>query len=170
MMMAMDKNRLIGKDGALPWHVPGELAYFKATTLGKPVIMGRKTYEAIGKPLAGRRNIVVSSNTAWQPSGVDVCHDLPSAISLAESIAGGVQSPADEIMIIGGARVCREAMPLVYRLYLTVIDQAFDGDTWLDAFDWNDWRKVSEDVRDPSTTGGLPVTYWVLEKASTNTG
>ena len=167
MMMAMDSNRLIGRDGQLPWHIPGELAYFKAVTLGKPVIMGRKTFEAIGKPLPGRTNIVVTRNPHWQAEGVSVTGSLEEALQLAHVSLSRSPLPDDkepEFVIIGGAALCRDAMPLTDRLYLTVVDHAFEGDTWLDSFDWAEWKAVSEDVRDPATTGGLPVTYWILER------
>lgn len=165
MMMAMDKNRLIGREGGLPWHIPGELGYFKSTTWGKPVIMGRKTFESIGKPLAGRTNIVISGNRNWHATGATVCHDLHSAITEAQLISVDPDTLADEMVIIGGAQICKQAMPMTQRLYLTVVDQAFEGDTWLDSFQWSDWSVVSEKVRDTSETNGLPVTYFVLEKA-----
>ncbi|MFK7892287.1 MAG: dihydrofolate reductase [Granulosicoccus sp.] len=161
----MDSNRLIGKQGGLPWHIPGELAYFKRTTMGKPVIMGRKTYESIGRPLPGRTNIVITGNEQWQAPGVVVCGNLPSALAHGQSVAREPETATDEVMVIGGAQICRAAMPLVQRLYLTVVNQAYEGDTWLDAFDWDNWRTVSENKQDPADTGGLPVTYWVLEKA-----
>ncbi len=162
MMMAMDRNRLIGRDGQIPWHIPGELAYFKAVTMGKPVIMGRKTYDSIGRPLPGRPNIVVTRNSDWAAEGVHVAAGLDEAVTKASALA--VETQSDELMIIGGAVICREAMPVTQRLYLTVVDHEYEGDTWLDSFRWDDWQVVSEDVRDPETTGGLPVTYWVLEK------
>ncbi|NND89328.1 MAG: dihydrofolate reductase [Granulosicoccus sp.] len=174
MMMAMDRNRLIGRDGRLPWHIPGELAYFKAVTMGKPVVMGRKTYESIGKPLPGRDNIVVTRNPNWSADGVQRAQSLESALSLAKGIAAGdtQQNVPDgshpEVMIIGGASLCRDAMPDTQRLYLTTVDYDFDGDTWFDSFHWDDWKVVSEERRDPFSTDGLLVTYWVLEKAGTN--
>ena len=164
MMMAMDKNRLIGRDGGLPWHIPGELAYFKSVTMGKPVIMGRKTFESIGKPLPGRSNIVVTRNTQWAAEGATSTHDLESAVALGTSIALSTDKSADEVVVIGGAGLCRDAMPLTQRLYLTVIDHAYEGDTWLDSFEWDQWRVEAENVQDPQSTGGLPVTYWVLDK------
>lgn len=164
MMMAMDKNKLIGKDGGLPWHIPGELAYFKRTTMGKPIIMGRKTFDSIGKPLPGRTNIVVTRNAQWQADGVVAVTSLDAAMQAGREVLA--KSPADELMIIGGAGLCQAAMPQTQRLYLTVIDQAFEGDTWLSSFDWAHWQPVSESVQDPQTTGGLPVTYWVLERGS----
>lgn len=162
MMMAMDKNQLIGKGGGLPWHIPGELAYFKRVTMGKPVIMGRNTYESIGKPLPGRTNIVVTRNSHWVCDGVVVVDSLDAAISAG--LLAVQQQPANELMIIGGAALCRDAMPLTQRLYLTVVDQEFSGDTWLDCFSWDQWITIAEDVQDPQSTGGYPVTYWVLEK------
>jgi len=114
MMMAMDANKLIGANGGLPWHIPGELAYFKSVTMGKPVIMGRKTFESIGKPLPGRANVVVTSNTSWQRDGVHTVSSTDEALSTASKIATNVATAAQEIMIIGGAALCRELMP-VYR-------------------------------------------------------
>ena len=163
--MAMDKNRLIGKEGGMPWHVPGEMAYFKRVTMGKPVIMGRKTFESIGKPLPGRTNIVVTRNLEWAAEGVVVVHDLDSAMQRATVLCESEATAADEMVVIGGAGLCRDAMARTNRLYLTVIDHAYEGDTWLDSFQWDDWRVVSEDVQDPASTANLSVTYWVLEKA-----
>lgn len=164
MMMAMDKNRLIGKEGGMPWHVPGELAYFKRVTMAKPLIMGRKTFDSIGKPLPGRTNIVVTRNKDWHADGVVVAHDLESAFTVATEICHSAEHPADEMMVIGGAGLCHDAMAYTQRLYLTIIDQAYEGDTWLESFQWDDWNIASEDVQDPESTGGIRVTYWVLEK------
>ncbi len=166
-MRAMDKNKLIGNAGGLPWHVPGELVYFKRVTLGKPVIMGRKTFDSIGKPLPGRTNIVVTRNEAWTVDGAVVAHDLKSAVQKAADICQADATSATEMVVIGGAGLCRDAMAITERLYLTVIDQAFEGDTWLDSFQWEDWQVLSEEVQDQQSTGGLPVTYWVLEKPGT---
>jgi len=164
MMMAMDKNRLIGSNGELPWHIPGELAYFKRVTLGKPIIMGRKTFESIGKPLPGRTNIVVTRNRQWQADGVELVHDLQTAVDKGRSICLDPSLAATEMIVIGGAGLCRDAMSITQRLYLSVIDHEFVGDTWLDSFQWSDWLVVSEDKQNPDTTGGMDVTYWVLEK------
>ena len=162
MMMAMDKNKLIGQNGGLPWKIPGELAYFKRVTMGKPVVMGRKTFDSIGKPLPGRTNIVVTRNAEWSSEGVVVTNSLDDAIVASHDALN--DQPADEIMIIGGASLCRDAMGRTQRLYLTVVDKAYEGDTWLDSFNWSDWKVVSEDKQSLEDTGGLPVTYWVLEK------
>ena len=164
MMMAMDKNQLIGKAGGLPWHVPGEMAYFKRVTMGKPVIMGRKTFDSIGKPLPGRTNVVVTRNPEWQVEGVTIAHNIEEAMELARGVCLNSDVKASEMVVIGGAKLNRAAMSITQRLYLTVIDHAFEGDTWLDSFTWSDWTVLSEDVQDPANTGGLGVTYWVLDK------
>jgi dihydrofolate reductase len=162
MMMAMDKNKLVGSDGGMPWHIPGEQVYFKRVTMGKPVIMGRKTYESIGKPLPGRQNIVVTRNAEWSADAVSVVGSLDDAILAGHNALK--KQPAEEIFIIGGAALCSAAMPITDRLYLTVVDKAYSGDTWLDSFEWDHWEVVSEDPQDLSTTAGIKVTYWVLEK------
>lgn len=186
MMMAMDRNRLIGKEGGLPWHVPGELAYFKSVTLGKPVVMGRKTHESIGRALPGRTNIVVTRDVSWQThdqgrdtardTARDTCdepgtsvlaaHSLDEALAVGRQVAMAPATAAGELVIIGGAALCRDAMPLTERLYLTVIDKAFEGDTWLDSYQADEWHEVSSERRDPATTNGLDVVYRVLERAA----
>lgn len=168
MMLAMDKNKLIGKGNAMPWHIPGELAYFKQTTMGLPLVMGRKTFESIGRPLPGRPNFVVTRNAEWQAEGVSVCLSLEVAIAEAgEYNASQVSSASSnndkmrDIMIIGGAGLCREAMPITDRIYLTHIDHAYEGDVWFDSFDWNDWQEVS---RQENELEGLKFSYLVLDR------
>jgi len=161
MMLAMDKNKLIGKDNDMPWHIPGEQAYFKQVTMGKPIIMGRKTYESIGRPLPGRANIVVTRNPEWSADGVVVVSSLSEAIDLAAQLAG---EEVDEVMIIGGATLCREAMPITERVYLTYIDYAYEGDTYFDSFNWSDWQELS---RQDNQHEGLAYSYFVLERAGT---
>lgn len=168
MMLAMDKNKLIGKDNAMPWHIPGELAYFKKTTMGLPLVMGRKTFESLGRPLPGRPNYVVTRNAQWQAEGVSVCLSLNEAIEEADKY-NRAQMNSDssntheqlDIMIIGGAGLCREAMPITDRIYLTHIDHAYEGDVWFDSFDWKDWREVS---RQDNEHEGLKFSYFVLDR------
>ena len=157
MVMAMDINRLIGKDNAMPWHIPGEQGYFKEITLGKPIIMGRKTYDSIGRALPGRRNIVITRNSDWQANGVDVVHSVDAAIELAKT------DNTDEVMVIGGAGICEAAMPVTDRLYLTVIDRAYEGDTWLTSYKKDEWREISR--KDMAADGDVPAfSYLVLER------
>jgi len=158
MMLAMDKNKLIGKENGMPWHIPGEQAYFKEVTMGKPIIMGRKTYESIGRPLPGRANIVVTRNATWTADGVVVVGSLSEAIDLGVQLAGDA---VDEVVIIGGANLCSEAMPITERLYLTYIDHAYEGDTYFDSFNWSDWQELS---RQENQHDELAYSYLVLER------
>ncbi|HBR97073.1 MAG TPA: dihydrofolate reductase [Gammaproteobacteria bacterium] len=153
MMMAMDRNRLIGAEGGLPWHLPDELQYFKSVTLGKPVIMGRKTHEDIGRPLPGRTNIVVTRQPNWHSQGVHAVHSLDDALATAAQYLDETQ----EAMIIGGAALCRAAMDVTEKLYLTEIDHAFEGDVWLDAFEPEHWEEVS--ARQVAPTDRQPFAY-----------
>ena len=122
IIAAMGENRVIGRGNEMPWDIPSELQQFKERTMGHPVIMGRKTFESIGHPLPGRKNIIISSQQGFAPEGSIVVRDLQSAIKAG---AG-----ADEVFICGGEAVFHEAMPLADRIYLTIIDEEFDGDTF----------------------------------------
>ncbi|ABB33165.1 Dihydrofolate reductase [Geobacter metallireducens RCH3] len=121
IIAAMAGNRVIGKEGAMPWHLPDDLARFKAITMGHPVVMGRKTFESIGRPLPGRLNIVLTRQAGYAPSGVTVARTLAEALILAGT--------AGEVFICGGGEVYREALPLADRIHLTVIHRAYGGDT-----------------------------------------
>ena len=127
LLVAHDLGRVIGKDNGMPWHIPEELQYFKEKTMGKAMIMGRKTFESIGRPLKGRLNIVVTRNTDYQADGVTVVHDMDSAVELAKDYA-------DEVMVIGGAEIFKMAMDEADRLYVTVIEKHYDGDTFFPAY------------------------------------
>lgn len=166
MILAVDRNMLIGKDGGMPWHVPGELKYFRSRTLGKPVIMGRKTFESLGAALPDRHNIVLTRDKSFRAAGIEVANDLDMALSLAENwlIDNRQTHDTGEVMIIGGAAVCREALPLTRRLYLTRIDAAFDGDTWLDGIVAEHWELVEST---PAELGGYQVSFDVLERIET---
>ncbi len=160
MIMAMDKNRLIGAKGGMPWHLPKELQYFKRVTMGKPLIMGRKTFDSIGKPLPGRTSIVVTTQKDWKAAGVIVTNSLASAIEAANEHL----DDSNEAMLIGGASLCQQAMSDVQRLYLTIIDSEFDGDVWLDSFNSDDWIETS--CRITNATNGDSYSYrsMVLER------
>lgn len=121
LIAAMANNRVIGKDNQMPWHLPADLGHFKAITLGKPIIMGRKTYESIGRPLPGRKNIVISRDKSYKLEGCETASSLEEAITLV--------SEAEEIMIIGGGNLYAQALPHADKLYLTFIDLDVDGDT-----------------------------------------
>lgn len=159
MIMAMDKAKLIGKHGGMPWKISSDLKYFKRVTMGKPLIMGRVTFDSLGRPLPGRPNIVLTRDETWTADGVEAVHTLEVAFSAARKHHG------DEMMVIGGASLCQLAMPHTRRLYLTVIDHQFvDGDTWLDSFHWRDWKEVSNEAHDETDQGGYKFTYYVLDR------
>lgn len=120
MVAAMAANRVIGKDNKMPWHLPADLQHFKAVTLGKPVVMGRKTFDSIGRVLPGRRNIVISRQTVTDPRGAEWVNSLPQAFELLHD--------QPEVMVIGGAEIYRQCLPLAQRLYLTEISLQTEGD------------------------------------------
>ena len=153
LIVAHDKNRVIGYENDMPWHLPGDLQYFKETTMGKPVIMGRKTYESIGRPLPGRRNIVISRNVNYTAEGIEVVDSLDAALALVADVP--------EIMVIGGQQIFTQALPVADRLYITLIDHEFVGDTYFPEYEG--WKLVSE--REPiETPDGYTFKYCVFEK------
>jgi len=158
MMMAMDRNRLIGANGDMPWHISSDLKYFNRTTMGKPMIMGRVTYDSIGRALPGRHSIVVTRDRQWQADDVEVTHSIDQAFELAAA------HTAEEMVVIGGANLCAQAMEHTERFYLTVIDHAFEGDTWLDSFDEKDWIETSREDHDERADGGYRFCYRVLTR------
>jgi len=122
IIAAMAENRVIGRKNELPWDLPSEHRRFKEITMGHPIILGRKTFESIGRPLPGRRNIIIATQQGFSPEGCTVVKDLRAAITASEG--------ADEVFICGGESVFREAMPLADRIYLTIVDEEFDGDAF----------------------------------------
>ncbi|WP_429109391.1 type 3 dihydrofolate reductase [Aeromonas veronii] len=136
MIAAMAHDRVIGKDNQMPWHLPADLAHFKRVTLGKPVLMGRKTFESIGRPLPGRRNLVISRNPDYQAEGIEVVGSVEAALAL---LAG---SSVEVLMVIGGGHLYAEMLPSADCLYLTRIDLAVEGDTRFPAFDDGQWQRV----------------------------
>ena len=132
LIVAMDKNNLIGKNNKIPWHIPGELKRFRAITMGKPIIMGRKTFESIGKPLDGRENVVLTNNKSYKQAGVKIYNNISEVISDFTNY--------DEIFIIGGSEIYALALPLAHKLYVTKIDKIYDGDTWFPKIRYNEWK------------------------------
>ncbi|WP_183255434.1 type 3 dihydrofolate reductase [Anoxybacteroides tepidamans] len=138
LIVAMDRNRVIGKDNKLPWHLPADLAYFKRVTMGHPIIMGRKTFESIGRPLPGRENIVVTRNRSFQPEGCTVIHSIDDIQKIAAE-------RDEEVFVIGGAELFQASLPFAGRLYITKIDASFPGDTFFPPFHEEDWCLVSSE-------------------------
>lgn len=144
IIVAAAHNGIIGHNNELPWRLPQDLQYFKATTMGKPVIMGRKTYESIGKPLPGRTNIVITRQKDWHGAeGVLVSNSINEAIAVAEKTISGLVNPPEEAMVIGGAEIYREALPLTERIYLTKIEVDVQGDASFPALNPDEWHLAS---------------------------
>lgn len=143
IIVAAARNGVIGNNNQLPWHLPQDLKYFKAITLGKPVIMGRKTYESIGRPLPGRTNIVVTRSGDWQADGVVVVNSLEQALVEARKALANSTASVSEAMIIGGAEIYRSALPLVERVYLTRVEIEPEGDAFFPALPDTDWQLTS---------------------------
>lgn len=154
LVAALGSNRGIGLGGKLPWHLPAELQHFKRHTMGKPVVMGRRTWESIGRPLPGRQNLVVSRNASYLAEGCLVVCSLVEAVEAAEGF---------EIMVIGGGELYRQALPLASRMVLTMVDLAPDADTWFPEWEAAEWLLVSSQRHAPDARNQLAfeITEWV---------
>jgi len=143
LIAALGENRVIGVDNSMPWHLPADFKYFKATTLGKPIIMGRKTWDSLGRPLPGRLNLVVSRQVGLQLEGAEVFPSLEAALVRAEQWA--LEQGASELMLIGGAQLYAQGLEQADRLYLTRVALSPEGDAWFPPFDPNQWKLVSDE-------------------------
>lgn len=141
LILAMGRNRAIGRDNRLLWHLPADLRHFKALTLGKPMLMGRKTWESLPGLLPGRRHIVISRNANYQAEGAELAGSLEAAMVLA--------GPVPEVMLIGGGELYRQALPLAVRMYLTLVQDEPEADTFFPEFERNDWQLLSQQDHDP---------------------
>ncbi len=155
LLVAHDLDRVIGKDNQMPWHIPEELAYFKEKTMGKAIVMGRKTFESIGRPLKGRLNIIITRNEAYQADGIEVVHDLDTAIQKAEDYA-------EEVMIIGGAQIFEMTMETADRLYVTVIEKSYPGDTFFP--EYNEGFQLTSESDTQYAEDGTPYVYQIWDK------
>ena len=155
MIVAVAENGVIGRNNALPWYLPNDLKYFKQTTMGKPVIMGEKTYESIGKPLPGRTNIVITRQADYQPEGVKVVNSVEAARELAESVC--LIDGQEEAMIMGGAEIYTLALPHTDRLYLTEVHADVEGDAFFPEYDKSLWQEVARE--DFAAEGPNPYNY-----------
>ena len=162
LIAALGENRVIGVDNSMPWHLPGDFKYFKATTLGKPIIMGRKTWDSLGRPLPGRLNIVVSRQTDLQLEGAEVYPSLEAAVVRAEEWAR--EQGVDEVMLIGGAQLYAQGMAQADRLYLTRVVLSPEGDAWFPEFDLTQWKLVSH-IENPAVDDKPAYNFEVWEKA-----
>jgi len=161
LIVAMAENRVIGKDGDLPWRLPEDMKWFKETTMGKPLIMGRNTWESLPrKPLPGRANIVLTGQKDYEAEGAIVVNDYQAAVEAAKRAA--LEAGGDEVMIIGGAQVYKVALADADRLYLTEVHAEIDGDTIFPEFERDNWREVRRDERQPEE--GPAYSFVVLER------
>lgn len=156
LILAASENNVIGKDNALPWRLPADLKYFKAITLGKPVLMGRKTWDSIGKPLPGRLNIVVTRQREMSLPGAVVAADLNEAIQAA--------GQAEELMVIGGAEIFRKLLPRADRIYLTRVHAVIDGDVFFPELDAHDWQERSREDYAADERHAFGYSFLVLER------
>ncbi len=155
LIVAVAKNRVIGYENKMPWHLPAELAYFKRITTGHPIIMGRKTFQSIGRPLPNRRNIVVSRNTAFTAEGIEVCASLDNALALCA---------ADCPFVIGGATLYAEALGAANRLYITEIDADLKGDTFFPLIDDSIWQEQSREMRLKDEKNNFDLSFVVFNR------
>jgi dihydrofolate reductase len=149
LIAALAANGVIGRNNALPWHLPADLARFKALTMGHPVVMGRKTYESLGRPLPGRQNLVITRKRDYRAPGCEVVHSLDEAIAACRG--------AQEIFIIGGAELYSESLPRARRLEFTEIRAEFEGDTRFPEFSPGEWRETAREIH--SDEAGIPFRY-----------
>lgn len=155
LIVAWERNRVIGRAGTLPWHLPEDLRHFKRTTLGHPIVMGRKTWESIGRALPGRRSIVVTRNSRFTAPGGETAGSLAQALAMC---AG-----APEVFVIGGAQLFAEALPLAQRLIVTEIDADFEGDTFFPPYDPAAWRETARENQGPGPQRPFGIDFVTFE-------
>ena len=160
IIAGMDNNRLIGQGNRLPWRLPADMQHFRRHTLGKPVLMGRKTFESIGKPLPQRTNIILTHDLNYRAEGCIITHSIEEALDAATG--------SEETMIIGGASIYELFFPLTNRLYLTYIHDCFQGDVYFPAFDLADWQEVKRVDRQPDEKNPHPYSFLFLHRRSEN--
>lgn len=158
-MVAMAANRVIGRDNHIPWHLPGDLKRVKRLTMGKALLMGRKTHESIGRALPGRLNIVLTRQDDYQAEGCVVVHTIEEGLAAAYSYA-----PDQEVIVFGGADLYQNLLPYTRRLYLTLLDESFEGDTLFPIIQWNEWQEQYRERVESSPDNPHPYTFMVLER------
>lgn len=157
LIAAMAENRVIGIDNRLPWKIPADMKWFKDKTMGKPIIMGRKTFESFGsRPLPGRQNIIITNNTSYSVKGAFVVHSIEEALKVAE--------PKEELMIIGGASFYEQMLPVAHRFYLTIVHDEFKGDTVFPHFDLNNWIEVYREDHKADSDNPHAFSFILLER------
>ncbi len=156
IIAAMGNNRVIGINNQLPWKLPADMKFFRATTMGKPVLMGRKTYESIGKPLPGRTNIIITRDLDFHAEGCVVTHSIEEALQQA-----GAEK---EVMIIGGASLYKQVLPLAQRFYLTRVHASFEGDSYFPEFDSKEWSTTERTNHSADERNAYDYSFLVMDK------
>lgn len=158
LLVAAAENNVIGKDNQLPWHLPNDLKYFKNLTWGMPILMGRKTFDSIGKPLPGRKSIVITRNKDWQHENVSVVHSVEEAIEIAKG------DDIKEVFVIGGAEIFNTSFDKADRLYLTRVHAQVEGDVYFPAIDETKWKLVSAKRCEADAKNAYAHTFQVWER------
>lgn len=156
IIVATDEQRLIGKNNDLPWQLSADLQYFRRVTMGKPIIMGRNTHESIGRALPGRKNIIVTKNTAYQAKACTVVHSIEDALIACEQV--------EEVMVMGGASLYEQFLPKADKLYLTQVHASLEGDTWFPQWQKNEWKELSRQDHNADDKNNYNYSFIVYEK------
>lgn len=155
-IVAVSENQVIGKDNQLPWHLPADLQHFKTITMGRPILMGRKTYESIGKPLPGRCNVIITSDESYQAPGCVIANSIATAFDAV--------SYSEEVFVIGGAGLFQQVLPQIQRLYLTLIHHQFEGDTFFPEIDWSEWAEIKHENHKPDADNKYAYSFLTLHR------
>lgn len=155
-IVAMSENRVIGKDNQLPWHLPADLHHFKRLTMGKPILMGRKTHQSIGKALPGRCNVVITRDIDFKASGCVVTNSIATALAAA--------SYSEEVFVIGGATLYQQMLPKLKRIYLTLVHKQFEGDAFFPELNPTDWQEVRRVDHAPDESNQYPYSFITMDR------
>ncbi|RDI46503.1 dihydrofolate reductase [Aquicella lusitana] len=160
---ALSENRVIGKNNQLPWHLPADLKHFKALTTGHPIVMGRKTYDSIGKPLPQRTNIIMTRDSSFQAPGCRIVNSIEEAKAVAE------KEQAEELFIIGGAQIYSQLLPITQRLYLTIVHQMFEGDAFFPDLNMSEWSETERETHRSDEKNPYDYSFVRLERIINHT-
>lgn len=160
ILVAMARNRVIGRNNQLPWHLPADLKHFKFLTMGKPIVMGRKTYESIGRPLPGRTNIIITHQTNYQAPGAIVVNSVAEALQVCKD----ANTINNESFMIGGEKLFQQTLEICQRMYITEIQKDFEGDTFFPEFDPDDWKETQRDKHIAENDDNLEYHFVILDR------